>query len=74
MNTTQRKSKKVYFWLMQEKIKKALIALAQCNQSCAPQPQITNSLNTEKEYYIIYFDCGLKIQQEVGGTKIVPET
>lgn len=27
---------------------KALIALAQCNQSCAPQPQITNSLNTEK--------------------------
>lgn len=39
---------------------KALIALAQCNQSCVPQPQITNSLNSEKvsnnfyeyQYYI----------------------
>ncbi|CAL7946892.1 unnamed protein product [Xylocopa violacea] len=31
---------------------KALIALAQCNQSCAPQPQITNSLNTETNYYM----------------------
>uniref|UniRef100_V9I6V9 Putative glycerophosphodiester phosphodiesterase 5 n=1 Tax=Apis cerana TaxID=7461 RepID=V9I6V9_APICE len=31
---------------------KALIALAQCNQSCAPQPQITNSLNSEKDFYM----------------------
>ncbi|XP_076755709.1 glycerophosphocholine phosphodiesterase GPCPD1 isoform X2 [Xylocopa sonorina] len=31
---------------------KALIALAQCNQSCPPQPQITNSLNTETNYYM----------------------
>ncbi|OAD57913.1 Glycerophosphocholine phosphodiesterase GPCPD1 [Eufriesea mexicana] len=31
---------------------KALIALAQCNQSCPSQPQITSSLNTEKDYYM----------------------
>ncbi|XP_031850535.1 glycerophosphocholine phosphodiesterase GPCPD1 isoform X2 [Nomia melanderi] len=31
---------------------KALIALAHCNQSCPPQPQITNSLNAEKDYYM----------------------
>ncbi|XP_017875256.1 glycerophosphocholine phosphodiesterase GPCPD1-like isoform X2 [Ceratina calcarata] len=31
---------------------KALIALAQCNQSCTPQPQITNTLNKETDYYM----------------------
>ncbi|XP_034182768.1 glycerophosphocholine phosphodiesterase GPCPD1 isoform X3 [Osmia lignaria lignaria] len=31
---------------------KALIALAQCNQNCSAQSQISNSLNTEKDYYM----------------------
>ncbi|KZC11953.1 Glycerophosphocholine phosphodiesterase GPCPD1 [Dufourea novaeangliae] len=31
---------------------KALIALAQCNQTCSSQPQITSSLDTEKDYYM----------------------
>ncbi|KOC63791.1 Glycerophosphocholine phosphodiesterase GPCPD1 [Habropoda laboriosa] len=31
---------------------KTLIALAQCNQSCPPQPQITSPLDTEKDYYM----------------------
>lgn len=31
---------------------KALIALAQSNQNCPSQPQINNSLDTEKDYYM----------------------
>lgn len=48
---------------------KALIALAQCNQSCPPsQPQITSSLNTEKVSNIPILKCSYSYNH---GKKII---